>query len=119
MAMVIETDVDDSPINYIHRLDDGTHLVWGILFISFYFFHLFFFSFFLFLGLLLFLRTNEKKEERAELEKRRRHWSFIFIATAVKMGKRRKRRRKYLVHRCMFMISTRRRTWKERKLFDI
>lgn len=92
MAMVIETDVDDSPINYIHRLDDGTHLVWGILFISFYFFHLFFFSFFFFWAFFFFYERTKKRRE-SRIGKEAPTLELYFYRHGRKNGKKKKKKK--------------------------
>ena len=112
--MVIETDVDDSPINFLYRLDAGTNLV------EFYLSLLLFFSF--------LLRTKKKerrKGERARIERGADTLQLYFYRYGRKRTRRRRRRKKNtkktdgrmdgradgpkrrLAHPwCMFMIST-------------
>ena len=113
--MVIETDVDDSPINFLYRLDAGTNLV------EFYLSLLLFFSF--------LLRTKKKerrKGERARIERGADTLQLYFYRYGRKRTRRRRRRKKIRRRRtdgrmdgradgpkrrlahpwCMFMIST-------------
>ena len=112
--MVIETDVDDSPINFLYRLDAGTNLV------EFYLSLLLFFSF--------LLRTKKKerrKGERARIERGADTLQLYFYRYGRKRTRRRRRKKKNtkktdgrmdgradgpkrrLAHPwCMFMIST-------------
>ena len=123
-GMVIETDVDDSPINFLYRLDAGTNLV------EFYLSLLLFFSF--------LLRTKKKerrKGERARIERGADTLQLYFYRYGRKRTRRRRRRKKNtkktdgrmdgradgpkrrLAHPwCMFMISTQ--TEREKRAFD-
>lgn len=82
--MVIETDVDDSPINFLYRLDAGTNLV------EFYLSLLLFFSF--------LLRTKKKerrKGERARIERGADTLQLYFYRYGRKRTRRRRRKKKY------------------------